>query len=122
FRNQYSRHQRHAGNVPAWPCQASNYAGFDRVGRDDDNGDFTCCLLCGQCAGNVERHDYIDLEPDQLRRKFGQSLQLSFRRAKLKRDVLPFHITKFTESFPEFLLEGFSVCEAYVERAYSSHL
>src|SRR5207302_11435393 len=93
----------------------------DRVGRDYHNGDFTCCLLRRQCAGDVERHDHIDLESDQLASKLGKTIQLSFRRTKLKCNVLPLYKTKFTQSFPEFLLERLRICEADVERAYSSH-
>jgi len=35
---------------------------------------------------------------------------------------LPLHITKLAQSFPELFLERLRVCEAYVQRAYSSHL
>ena len=112
FSNQHSRHQRHAGNVPARTRQAGNYAGFDRVARDYDDWNFSCCLLRRQRAGDVERHDHIDLKPDQLGRKLGKSIQLSFRGAKLECNVLPFHIAKFTQSFPEFLFEQLRVRES----------
>ena len=45
---------------------------------------------------DVERHDHIDLEPDQLGRKLRKPIQLSFRRAKIKCNVLPLDIAKFT--------------------------
>jgi hypothetical protein len=35
---------------------------------------------------------------------------------------MPLHITKLAQSFPELFLERLRVCEAYVQRAYSSHL
>src|SRR5439155_21430026 len=47
---------------------------------------------------------------------------MSFRRPKLERNILPLHITKLTQSFPQFMLERLRVCEAYVECAYSSQL
>ena len=72
--------------------------------------------------GDVERHDHVDLEPDQLGRELRKSIQLSFRGAKLECNVLPFHIAKFTQSFPKLLLERLRVCGSDVERAYSSHL
>src|SRR5437588_2321298 len=122
FSNQHGRHQRHAGNVPTGARQAGHYAGFDRVGRDYYNRDFTCCPLRRQCAGDIECHDDIDLEPEQLGRKLGKSIQLSFRRAKLKCNVLSLLIAKLTQPSPEFLLERLRVREPYVERTYSSHL
>src|SRR5262249_57464994 len=102
--------QRPPGNFPAGTCQAGNYAGFDRVGRDYHNGNFSCCLLCRQCAGDVECHDHIDLKPDQLGRKLGKSLEFSFCGAKLKCNVLALRIPKLTQSFPEFFLERLRVC------------
>src|SRR5262249_24430545 len=75
-----------------------------------------------QCAGDIERHDHINLNPDQLGRKIGKPIQLSFRRAELKCNVLPLHIAQFTQSIPEFGLERLRVGEAYVQRTYSSHL
>src|SRR6266480_3927172 len=122
FSNEHGRHQRHAGNVFAGTRQAGNYASFDRVGRNYHNWDFTCCLLRRQCAGHIERHDHIDLKPNQLGHKLWELIQPPSRGAKLKCNVLPFHIAKFTQSFPELPLERLRVCEAYVERAYSSHL
>ena len=62
------------------------------------------------------------MEVDQFGRKLGKSIQLSFRGAKLECNVLPLHIAKFTQSFPEFVLERFRVREPYVECAYSSDL
>src|SRR6266542_1851341 len=103
-------------------CQAGNYAGFDRVGRDYDNRNFSCCLLCRQRTGDIERHNHIDLKSDQFGSKFGKSIQLSFPGAKLECNVLPFNMAKFTQSFPEFLFERLRVREAYVEHTYSSHL
>jgi hypothetical protein len=47
-------------------CQAGNNARLDRVGRDYHNGNFTCCPLRRQCAGDVEGYDHIDLKPDQF--------------------------------------------------------
>src|SRR4029450_9225232 len=121
FSNHDGRHQRHPSNVSTGMCQAGNYAGFDRVGREYHGWYSTCCLLRRQCAGDVERHNNIDLEPDKLGGKLGKSVQLSFRGAKLKRNVLPLQIAKFTQPFPEFLLERLCVRQTDIECAYSSH-
>src|SRR5262249_7358258 len=69
-----------------------------------------------------ERHDHIDLKPDELGRKLGKSIQLSFCRAKLKCNAFPFLIAKFMQPVLKFFLERLGVCESYVECAYSSHL
>ena len=47
---------------------------------------------------------------------------MSFRRAKLEYNVLPFQIAKFTQPFVEFFFERLRVCGPNVERAYPSHL
>src|SRR5687767_14006467 len=49
-------------------------------------------------------------------------MQLSLRRAKLKCNVFPLYIVKFPQSLPEFVFERLRIREAYVERAYLSHL
>ncbi len=59
-------HHRHAGNVSAGPRQACDDAGFDRVSCQYYDGDLACCLLRCQRAGDVECHDHVDAETDQL--------------------------------------------------------
>jgi hypothetical protein len=61
---------------------------------------------------DIERHNHIDLKSDQFGGKFGKSIQLSFPRAKLECNVLPFNMAKFTQSFPEFLFERLRIREA----------
>src|SRR5450756_2196910 len=73
-------------------------------------------------AGDVERHNHIDLEPDKLGRELRKSIQLSFRGAKLEYNIFILHIAKLTQSFSKLLLERLRVCESYVECAYSGHL
>jgi hypothetical protein len=46
------------------------------------------------------------------RRELGKSIQLSFRRAKLKCNVLPLHIAKFTQSFSDIARDGFPIDDA----------
>jgi transcriptional regulator with XRE-family HTH domain len=64
---------------------------------------------CFAASGDVERHDYIELEPDKLGRQFRKSIQLSFRGPKLECDVLSLDIAKYTQPFPEFLPERLCV-------------
>jgi hypothetical protein len=78
--------------------------------------------LMSQRRPGVEGHDHINLEADQLGRELGKSIQLPFRGAKLKCDILSLHIAKFAQSFTEFLGERLRIGCSNVERAYSSHL
>ena len=107
---------------PPGRARSGNDAGFDWVGRDDDDWDIPCCLFCRQCAGHIERYDHINLEPDQLGCKARKSIELSFRRAKLKCNVLPLDIAQFVQCFPKLFFEGLRICETDVEHAYSSYL
>jgi hypothetical protein len=66
---------------------------------------------------NSDRLFFIQ-QPDKLGRELRKSIQLSLRGAKLECNVLSLHIPKFTQSFPEFVLERFRVREPYAERAY----
>ena len=103
-------------------CQAGNYACFNRVGRNYHNGDLMCRLFRRQCAGDVQRNDHVDFKPDQLGRKVGKLIQLSFRRSKFKCNVFPFYIAEFAQPIAELILEQLGVSETYVERAYLRHL
>ena len=94
-------HQRHARNVSPGPRQAGDYSGFDGGSCQYHDGDITCCLLRCQRAGDVQCHDHIDLEEDQLGCKLGESIQPTFRGAKLECNVSSLHIAKFTQSFPK---------------------
>ena len=95
--------------------QAGNNAGFYRVGRDGDNRGIPRCLLRGQCAGDVEGYDHINLEPDKFCREPGKSIRLSFRRAKIECDVLALNVTKFTQSFPKICFKKLSVSISQVK-------
>src|SRR5262249_12545928 len=122
FCGQWRSHQRHAGNVSARMRQAGNYASFDRVACYHHDWEIVCCLLCGQGRRGVERHDHIDVEPDQFGRELRKAIQLFFGGAKLEYNVLPLDIAKFTQPFPKIRLEGFRVCDSNIECTYSSYL
>jgi hypothetical protein len=100
---------------PARMRQAGHDPGFDRIARDDDDRDLACRFLRCQGAGDVERHDHVDLEPDELGREPRKPIQLSLRGAKLEGNVLPLHVAELTRSFAEFLLERIRVRDSYVE-------
>ena len=114
-------HQGHAGNVSARTSQAGNYPGLDWVARKYYDRDISCSLLRRQRAGDVQRHDDIDLESDKLGREPRKLIQLSFRRAKLEANVLPLYVANFAHSFAEFLLERIRIRDSYVKRAYPNY-
>src|SRR5262249_31751897 len=67
----------------------------------------------------VHCHDHINLEPDKLGRELRKPIQLSFRGAKLERDVLALHVAEFTQSFAKIGLERLLVRGSDIERAYT---
>src|SRR5262245_19074824 len=91
---------------------------LDRVGPNADDRDILCCLLRRQRTGKIECNDYVDLELDQVDRERRKTIHVSFCRAKLESNVLSFHVAKFTQPFPKFLLERLCVCQSLVEGAY----
>jgi len=64
------RHQRHARDVPAWPCQVCDKTCFNGVGDDCDNGNVPRRLLCGANSKISTSDDDIDPRFDQFRGKF----------------------------------------------------
>jgi hypothetical protein len=73
--------------------------GISRLGHDDR--DFTRCLLCRQSGGREPSDDDIDFETDQLGGQFGKPVHLSFRRSKLKSNVLPLDIPQIAQRLPK---------------------
>jgi hypothetical protein len=72
---------------------------FHWVGRDGYNGNFACCLFCGQRGRHIERHDHVHFDPDQFGRELRKTVQFSFRGAKLECNILSLYISKFTQPF-----------------------
>src|SRR5438874_5434172 len=63
-----------------------------RAGHDDR--DFARRLFCRHSGGSEPSDDDIDLETNQLSCQFGKPVDLSFRRPKLKSNVLPLDISQ----------------------------
>ena len=61
-------------------------------GLRHDDRDFVRRLLCRQSGGCEPSDDDIDLETNQRSCKFGKPVDLSFRRPKLKSNVLALDI------------------------------
>jgi hypothetical protein len=75
--------------IAARPGDAGDESKPDRVlwyGEDDGNGR-SCCLRC-KGRRSVGRGDHGDLSANQLGRKFGQPLELTFGEAVIDRHVL----------------------------------
>src|SRR6185312_12589769 len=84
---------------PSWICsrkgleKAHDQARADRIsGLGHHDRDFPRRLLCRHSGGREPSDDDIDLETNQLSCQFGKPVDLSFRRPKLKSNVLPLDI------------------------------
>src|SRR5215831_55687 len=90
---QFGGYARDAGDVSARSGKAHDQAGADRIsGLGHHDRDFPRRLLCRHSGGREPSDDDIDLETNQFSCQFGKSVDLSFRRPKLKSNVLPLDI------------------------------
>ena len=101
--------------------QAGDDAGFDRIADDYYDRNVLCCRLCSERRRDVKRHDDINLEPNEFGREIRKSIQFPFRRAKLKRNVLPFRVTKLIQAFPKICLKRLLVGGSDLEDANSRY-
>ena len=72
--------------------------------------------------GCEPRDDYIDFETDQLGGQFGKPVHLSFRRSKLKSNVLPLDIPQIAQPLPKLPPKLFWVDIANDQCADGRHL
>src|SRR5262245_65911903 len=90
---QFRGYARDAGDVSTWSGKAHDRARADRIsGLGHHDRDFPRRLLCRHSGGREPSDDDIDLETNQLSCQFGKPVDLSFRRPKLKSNVLPLDI------------------------------
>jgi hypothetical protein len=102
FAGQFGGYAGDPGDISARPRKARDQPrgdGISRLGHDDR--DFTRCLLCRQSGGREPSDDHIDFATDQLGRQFGKPVHLSFRRSKLKSNVLPLDIPQIAQRLPK---------------------
>src|SRR5262249_40089078 len=66
-------------------------------------------------------NDYIDFETDQLGRQFGKPVEMSFRRSKLKSNVLPLDIPQIPQSLPKLTPKLFRIDIANDQCANGRH-
>jgi hypothetical protein len=95
FAGQFGGHGSHPGDISARSRKARDEPRTDGVsclGHDDR--DITRRLLCGHSGGRKPSDDDIDLEMNQLSCQFGKPVDLSFRRPKLKSNVLSLDISQ----------------------------
>jgi len=85
----FRRHHGQDGDIAAGASEAGDEAGSEWIARQEDDRNLARCLLRRQATGRVERHDDVDLEPDQLCRQAGKPIECFFRRTKLKQNILP---------------------------------
>src|SRR5262245_12017718 len=90
---QFGGYARDAGDISTRSMKAHDKARADRIsGLGHHDRDFPRRLLCRHSGGGKPSDDDIDLETNQLSCKFGKPVDLSFRRPKLKSNVLPLDI------------------------------
>src|SRR5262245_3233316 len=90
---QFGGYARDAGDISTRSGKAHDQARADRIsGLGHHDRDFPRRLLCRHSGGCKPSDDDIDLETNQLSCKFGKPVDLSFRRSKLKSNVLPLDI------------------------------
>src|SRR6516225_5106406 len=100
--SQFGGHGSHASDISARPRKARNQPrtdGISCLGHDDR--DVTRRLLCRHSGRREPSDDDIDFETDQLSGQFRQPTDLSFRRSKLKSNVLPLNIPQVAQSLPK---------------------
>ena len=66
--------------------------------------------------------DHIDFETDQLDGQIGNSVSLSFRRSKLKSNVLPFDVPEIAQPLPKHSPKLFRIGIANDQHADRRHL
>src|SRR5947208_2713972 len=92
---QLSGYARDAGYISARPRKTRDQPRTDRIsGLGHDDRDFARRLFCRHSGGSEPSDDDIDLETNQLSCQFGKPVDLSFRRPKLKSNVLPLDISQ----------------------------
>src|SRR5262249_37020222 len=79
----------------------------DRISNSRHDDRNSCCrLLRRQSTRRERRDDYVDRQTNQLRRQFGQPIDIPVRRAKFEGKVLPLGITEPAQSFLEPWAKG----------------
>jgi hypothetical protein len=121
--SQFGGHGSHPGDISTRPRQARDQPSTDRVsclGHDDR--DLMRRLLGRHSGGREPSDDYIDLETDQLIGQFGKPFEVSFRRSKLKSNVLPLDIPEVAQSLAKLPPKLFRIDIADDQCADGRHL
>src|ERR1700738_3666991 len=123
FAGQFGGHASDPGDISARPRKARDKTHADWISRvRHDDWDFARRLLCRLSGGREPSDDYIDFETDQLGGQFGKPVDLSFRRSKLKSNVLPFDVSQISQPLPEYSPKLFRIGIANNQRADRRHL
>src|SRR5262249_32485251 len=90
--------ERQPGDVAAGSRQTRDEVATDRVSRHGKNDrDERCCLLCRNDGRGSRGDDNIDVEPNELGRKFGKALAASLRIPGFDRNIATFDPTEFAQ-------------------------
>ena len=98
FAGQFGGYASDPGDISARPRKARDQARAHWISRvRHHDWDFAGRLLCRLSGGREPSDDYIDFETDQLGGQFGKPVDLSFRRSKLKSNVLPLDVPQISQ-------------------------
>src|SRR6516225_9901868 len=123
FASRFGGDASQPSDISARPRKARDQPQTDGVsGLGHHDRDFPRRLLCRHSGGREPSDDDIDLETNQLSCQFGKPVDLSFRRPKLKSNVLPLDIPQIAWSLPKFPPEFFRADIANNQRADGRHL
>src|SRR5262249_46716669 len=94
-------HQANPGYVAARPREAGDDSLGDRIAHtSQDDEDVTGGPL-GSLACRTSRHDDVHLPPCEVGCNVGKSIEVPFRPAQLKGEVLPLNPAQLTQLLPE---------------------
>src|SRR6516164_2795610 len=123
FAGQFGGHGSHPGNISTRSRKARDQPRTDRVSRlGHDDRDFMRRLLGCQGGGCEPSDDHVDFETDQIGGQFRKPVEVSFRRSKLKSNVLPLDIPKIAQSLPKLPPKLFRIDIANDQSADGWHL
>src|SRR5262245_51171794 len=102
FASRFGGDASQPSDISARPRKARDQPQTDGVsGLGHHDRDFPRRLLCRHSGGREPSDDDIDLETNQLSCQFRNPVDLSFRRPKLKSNVLPLNIPQIVQSLPK---------------------
>jgi hypothetical protein len=119
-------HETEASSVPAWAREVRDKAALHRIAdKRHDDGNRPGCLLSSSSRWRCDRHEDINVEPDELGSELREALVSTVRPSLLEGDALAFHVAEVAKSLPEdiaIVLRRRVRTRARTQKTYSGHL